>query len=48
MVEQRFVFFWGEAVLASGLGLGVFTQDHGGLPLIGAGAAGFDPAACLR
>ncbi len=46
--EARGEFFLGEAVFASGLGQGVFKQDHGGFPLIGAWAAGFDPAACLR
>ena len=48
IVGARGGFFLGEAAFASGLGQGVFKQDHGGFPLIGAWAAGFDPAACLR
>ena len=47
-VEARGEFFLGEAAFASGLGQGVFKQNLGGSPLIGAWAAGFDPAACLR
>lgn len=47
-VKARGEFLLGEAALASGLSQGVFKQDHGGSPLIGAWAAGFDPAACLR
>ena len=45
-VEARCEFFLGEAAFASGLSQGVFKQDHGGSPLIGAWAAGFCPVAC--